>query len=178
MDVIDFLLDSWDRQCRIVESVSSLVQEENRHLKPSPDGWPLDHHLAHMHKVRHSIPVECRSCPCGFDRRFLCRWLGHPYPRFTENKVSARGQRPWSSASGGSGASRRHRKIWLVRQPGAVPPTHGLARRVARGLNFSCPAPWWARTTASLGRDPRLGSVADRGVLTGLGCRHNCARGA
>jgi uncharacterized damage-inducible protein DinB len=52
MDVNEALLDSWDRQCRIVEAVGSLIDETNRHVKPSEDGWPLDKQLAHMHKTR------------------------------------------------------------------------------------------------------------------------------
>src|SRR5437868_13168168 len=53
MDVTEALLDSWDRQCRIVSAVASRIDESNRHAKPSEDGWPLDHQLAHIHKVRH-----------------------------------------------------------------------------------------------------------------------------
>lgn len=52
MDLLTPLLDSWDRQCRIVDAVASLVTEENRSVKPSDDGWPLDHQLAHIHQVR------------------------------------------------------------------------------------------------------------------------------
>ncbi len=52
MDVADALLDSWDRQCRIVDAVASKVDESNRHFKPSEDGMPLDGQLAHMHSVR------------------------------------------------------------------------------------------------------------------------------
>lgn len=52
MDVTASLLDSWDRQCRIVDAVAGLVDESNRHAKPSDDGWALDQQLAHMHGVR------------------------------------------------------------------------------------------------------------------------------
>src|SRR5579863_5483369 len=52
MDIAEALLDSWDRQCTIVNNVASLIDDENRHVKPSEDGWPLDAHLAHMHGVR------------------------------------------------------------------------------------------------------------------------------
>lgn len=52
MDVTEALLDSWDRQCRIVTAVSTLIDESNRSVKPSEDGWPLDKQLAHMHRVR------------------------------------------------------------------------------------------------------------------------------
>ena len=50
--MIDLLLDSWDRQARIIDSLASLVDEENRHVKSSEDGWALDMHLAHIHLVR------------------------------------------------------------------------------------------------------------------------------
>lgn len=52
MDVTEALLESWDRQCRIVDAVATLIDESNRHVKPSEDGWPLDKQLAHMHNVR------------------------------------------------------------------------------------------------------------------------------
>lgn len=52
MDLLDALLDSWDRQCAIVDSVASLINETNRGAKPSEDGWPITQHLAHMHGVR------------------------------------------------------------------------------------------------------------------------------
>jgi len=52
MNVAEALLDSWDRQCRIVDAVTSLIDDANRHAKPSDDGWPLDKQLAHMHRVR------------------------------------------------------------------------------------------------------------------------------
>lgn len=52
MDVTEALLDSWNRQCRIVEAVSTLIDDSNRHVKPSEDGSALDAQLAHMHHVR------------------------------------------------------------------------------------------------------------------------------
>ena len=52
MDIAEALLDSWDRQCRIVDAVASLIDEANRHVKPSDDGMTLDRQLAHMHGVR------------------------------------------------------------------------------------------------------------------------------
>lgn len=52
MDLAEALLDSWDRQCQIVNSVSSLIDETNRHVKPSEDGMALDSQLAHMHSTR------------------------------------------------------------------------------------------------------------------------------
>ncbi|MEZ0327312.1 MAG: DinB family protein [Fimbriimonas sp.] len=52
MNVTEALLESWDRQCRIVTAVASRIDESNRRVKPSEDGWPLDHQLAHIHLVR------------------------------------------------------------------------------------------------------------------------------
>lgn len=52
MDVTNALLDSWDRQCKILDSVASLVNDSNRKVKPSEDGWPLDFQLAHVHGTR------------------------------------------------------------------------------------------------------------------------------
>lgn len=52
MDLKEALLDSWDRQSRIVNAVATRVTESNRKLKPSEDGWPLDMQLAHIHQVR------------------------------------------------------------------------------------------------------------------------------
>lgn len=52
MLLIDQLLDSWDRQCLIVESVASLVTPETKGFKPVPGGWALDRQLAHIHNVR------------------------------------------------------------------------------------------------------------------------------
>ena len=52
MTVTEALLDSWDRQNRIVNAVAGLVDEDTRNALPSPDGWPLYHQLAHIHLVR------------------------------------------------------------------------------------------------------------------------------
>lgn len=52
MTLTEALLDTWDRQARIVESVASLVNEDNKNAKPSVDGWPLFEQLAHIHQVR------------------------------------------------------------------------------------------------------------------------------
>ncbi len=52
MDVTEALLESWDRQCRIVEAVVSLIAGANRHVKPWEGGMPLHGNLAHMHIPR------------------------------------------------------------------------------------------------------------------------------
>ncbi len=52
MTVLDALLDSWRRQARIVNKVAGLIDESNKHLRPSPDSWPIYQQLAHMHSTR------------------------------------------------------------------------------------------------------------------------------
>lgn len=52
MDLLEALLDSWDRQDRIVNAVAGRIDESNRHIKPSEDGMTMDQQLAHMHGVR------------------------------------------------------------------------------------------------------------------------------
>lgn len=52
MDTTEALLESWDRQCRIVTAVASRVDESNKNVKPSEDGFPLYEQLAHIHLVR------------------------------------------------------------------------------------------------------------------------------
>jgi uncharacterized damage-inducible protein DinB len=53
MRIVDALAEAWDRQAGIVYSVAERVNESNRSAKPSPDGGPLDHQLAHIHEVRY-----------------------------------------------------------------------------------------------------------------------------
>ena len=50
---IQDLLDSWDRQCAIIDDLAELVTEENRKHKPSHDGMSLDMQLCHIHETRY-----------------------------------------------------------------------------------------------------------------------------
>ncbi|MBC8063862.1 MAG: DinB family protein [Chlorobia bacterium] len=52
MEIIQTFVESWDRQCACLNSVAELITEENKHVTPSADGWPLYHQLAHVHLVR------------------------------------------------------------------------------------------------------------------------------
>lgn len=52
MNITAALLDSWDRQSRIVNAVATRVTPANKLAQPSPDGMPLFAQLAHIHKVR------------------------------------------------------------------------------------------------------------------------------
>lgn len=65
MDLRDAILDSWHRQTQIVRAVASRVTETTRQAKPSPDGWPLDHQLAHMHQVRKGWIANIRPDVAG-----------------------------------------------------------------------------------------------------------------
>ena len=75
MDINEALLDSWDRQAKIVNAVVGLVNESNRKAKPSPDGWPLDYHLAHIHAVRQEwLSHLSKSRSEGFKEAFTDGW--------------------------------------------------------------------------------------------------------
>lgn len=52
MTIIQTLVESWDRQCACLNSVAGLITDENKHVKPSDDGWSLIHQLVHVHLVR------------------------------------------------------------------------------------------------------------------------------
>ncbi|MBX3095898.1 MAG: hypothetical protein KF812_03470 [Fimbriimonadaceae bacterium] len=55
----ELLLESWDRQAKIIDSLAGLVNETNRKAKPSSDGWTLDYQLAHIHEVRYWWLSKC-----------------------------------------------------------------------------------------------------------------------
>lgn len=50
--LLEAVLDSWDRQCRIVNAIASRIDEDAKNLKPAPDSWPIYQHLAHIHSTR------------------------------------------------------------------------------------------------------------------------------
>lgn len=52
IDLQAALLDSWDRQARIVSACADLVTEANKRTQPTADGMPLFEQLAHIHSVR------------------------------------------------------------------------------------------------------------------------------
>lgn len=47
------ILESWDRQVRILTNMFGQIGEEERGLKISDEGWPLDEHLCHIHECRY-----------------------------------------------------------------------------------------------------------------------------
>ena len=75
MDVTEALLDSWDRQCRIVNAIASRIDEANKHLKPSEDGWSLGYHLAHIHAVRQYWLQQLSKCRADvLEEAFVDGW--------------------------------------------------------------------------------------------------------
>jgi uncharacterized damage-inducible protein DinB len=52
VDLSQALLDSWDRQCRIVDNLAAAMSPELLQTKPDPEGWTVAHHLAHIHTTR------------------------------------------------------------------------------------------------------------------------------
>lgn len=52
MDCVAALLESWDRQARIIANLAALVDEEFAGAKPDPEGWPIAYHLNHIRDVR------------------------------------------------------------------------------------------------------------------------------
>lgn len=74
MELVEALLDSWDRQCQIVENVASLIDDANRHVKPEDESWGLDGHLAHMHSTRlyflsQVSPEHAKGVPSAYANR-------------------------------------------------------------------------------------------------------------
>ncbi len=46
------LLDSWDRQAKIVNDLAGLVTDKNRNVQPAAESWPIARHFAHIHQTR------------------------------------------------------------------------------------------------------------------------------
>lgn len=46
------VLESWNRNCEIVDRLVESVDESLMDAKPSEDGWTIAGHLCHMHDVR------------------------------------------------------------------------------------------------------------------------------
>lgn len=52
MTVTEALLDSWDRQCKMLGNLVGTLTPELLDAKPDPEGWTVAFHLAHIHGVR------------------------------------------------------------------------------------------------------------------------------
>lgn len=46
------LLESWNRQGRILDSIAGLVTDELKDKRPDPDGMPIYEQFAHIHNTR------------------------------------------------------------------------------------------------------------------------------
>jgi len=53
MDVREALLESWDRQAAIVNTIASLVQPTHLNFRPAPSETTVAFHLCHIHEVRY-----------------------------------------------------------------------------------------------------------------------------
>lgn len=52
MTPTDALLDSWDRQCKIIDNLAAALTPELLQAKPDPNGWTIAFHLCHLHSTR------------------------------------------------------------------------------------------------------------------------------
>jgi uncharacterized damage-inducible protein DinB len=50
--MLDVVLDSWDRQCRIVDNLFDLIDDGLKVQRPSEDGMPIVEQFAHIHNTR------------------------------------------------------------------------------------------------------------------------------
>jgi len=77
-NLLEALLESWDRNNTILTNLVKSLPEESLQLKPSPTSWPVAVHLSHIHEVR-------------------LFWLGQTAPEFAQGveQLFAKGE-PWS----------------------------------------------------------------------------------
>ena len=54
MTATEALLDSWNRQARIIDNLAGLVTPELLEAKADPNGWTIAFHFAHIHSTRRS----------------------------------------------------------------------------------------------------------------------------
>lgn len=52
-NLLDVVLESWDRECAIVDALASTVQPEHLATSVSDDEWSVGYHLCHIHEVRY-----------------------------------------------------------------------------------------------------------------------------
>lgn len=52
VNATEALLESWDRQCRIIDNLVGLITPDLLNAKPDPNGWTIGFHLAHLHSTR------------------------------------------------------------------------------------------------------------------------------
>lgn len=65
----NILLESWDRQTRILDNLIALITPDLLQAKPSPDGMTLLEHICHVHQVRrYWLREVAPERLAGFDR--------------------------------------------------------------------------------------------------------------
>lgn len=52
MTLKDALLESWDRQCRCLDNLSTLITPELMDAVPAEEGWSIAYQLCHIHETR------------------------------------------------------------------------------------------------------------------------------
>ena len=60
MSCVDLLLDSWDRQGAMVDSLLVRIDDGNRKFLPSADGMSIEEQFAHMHSTRRFFLSDVR----------------------------------------------------------------------------------------------------------------------
>ena len=64
-DTLNIILESWDRQCKILDNMTQMLNPELMASKPSENGWTIFEHFAHI--------LSCRKF-----------WIGELHPRYAE----------------------------------------------------------------------------------------------
>lgn len=52
METIEAVVESWRRNCNIIDNLVGRLTPEQLEFKQDPDGWPIAVHLAHMQNCR------------------------------------------------------------------------------------------------------------------------------
>jgi uncharacterized damage-inducible protein DinB len=52
LQMLDVLLESWDRQCQTLDNLFELATEDLKDQRPSEDGMPIFEQFAHIHNTR------------------------------------------------------------------------------------------------------------------------------
>jgi uncharacterized damage-inducible protein DinB len=50
--MVDIILESWDRQAKIVENVAAAITGDTKRFASREGEWPIYHQLCHIHTVR------------------------------------------------------------------------------------------------------------------------------
>lgn len=61
---LEALLDSWDRNCRIIGNLASLVTDDLKSIRPAPGRLDLEDQFAHVHSTRVEWVNSCAPQHC------------------------------------------------------------------------------------------------------------------